>query len=52
MGCSMGGESNVATLRVGARGGTWRGADPQVEDIGRKEGAGAGVELGLEAKGI
>ena len=51
MGCSMGEKSNVATVGIGTGGGRWRGVDPQVEDVGRKEGAGAGSELGLEANG-
>ena len=41
----------MATLGVGAREGTWRGADPKVEDVGRQEGAGGGSGRGLEAKG-
>ena len=49
MGYSMGGASNVTTLGVGTGGGTWRGADPHVEDVGRKDGAGAG--LGAEVRG-
>ena len=44
MGCLTGGECNGTTLGVGAGGGTWMGADPQVEDVGSKEGAGVGAE--------
>ena len=43
MGCSTGGECTGATLGVGTGGGIWMGADPQVEAVGSKEGAGAGA---------
>ena len=49
MGCLTGGESDVTTLGAGIGGGTWSGAVPQVEDNGRKDGAGS--ELGAEVMG-
>ena len=43
MGGSTGGECNGATLGVSSGGELWMGADPQVEDVGSKEGAGVGA---------